>query len=253
MANVIKKETGKKRNTEVQLLRSHLKGYEDKLFAQAVNNQTYNEEELCVLAAERGLYTGNVNDMKNSVDALLRVMVDVLQDGGRVTLGGLLSAKFSVHGWVEDEHAPIDPENNRLYLDLAALPAAREMFEGIHVVNKGLAPVQNYIAQIIDSATKEKNLYITKNGIFTLLGRLIKIVGDPALVGLFFISPGAPAVSVKLMTKLATNDPSKLVGIVPELAPNRDWYLEVRTFYSGGGAPLKELRTIRSKFAVRQL
>jgi hypothetical protein len=39
---------------------------------------------------------------------------------------------------------------------------------------------------------------------------------------------------------------------VPELLPDRDWYLEVRTFYSHGGKLLKEMRVIRSKFAVRQ-
>jgi hypothetical protein len=101
--------------------------------------------------------------------------------------------------------------------------------------------------------TGEVNSFITKNGIFTLLGRRIKITGDPALVGLFFNALSAPTVSVKLMSKLATNDPSKLVGIVPELLPDRDWYVEVRTFYAGGGRLLKELRSIRSKFAVRPL
>jgi hypothetical protein len=72
-------------------------------------------------------------------------------------------------------------------------------------------------------------------------------------VGLYFISPGAPNITTRLQTKLAINDPSKLVGIVPELTPGRDWYLEVRTFYSHGGKLLKEMRAIRSKFAVRQL
>jgi hypothetical protein len=46
---------------------------------------------------------------------------------------------------------------------------------------------------------------------------------------------------------------ARLVGTIPELLPDRDWYVEVRTFFSGSaGKPLKEMRVIRSKFAVRQ-
>jgi hypothetical protein len=239
---------------EVALFGSHLEGYEDKLFARPVRNMRFTENGVCVSAKERGGFTGSLRDMENHVNAFLREMVYILRDGGRVSIGGLIEAKLDVGGWVEDEHAPIDPERNRLRLSLTALPGSSRLAEGLRVINTGLAPVQNYIAQIIDTETGAVNGYVTRHGIFTLLGHWIKILGDPALVGLFFVSPGAPGepdLTVKV-TSLAANKPSRLIGQVPELAPGRDWYAEVRTFYCYNGRPLKELRTVRSTFTVRQ-
>jgi hypothetical protein len=245
---------------EVALYESHLEGYAGKLFARPVRNVRYSEKQVCVSAKERGGFTGNLSDLENHVNVFLREMAFLLRDGGRIDLGGLLEAKLVVGGWVESEYAPIDPARNQLRLSLSPLPDARKLAEGVRVINCGLAPVQNYIAQLIDTETGTVNTYVTKHGIFTLLGHWIKIVGDPALAGLFFVSPGSPGahgapgepdLTVKVTSKLTINNPAKLIGVVPELAPGRDWYLEVRTFYCRNSKPLKVLRTIRSDFTVR--
>jgi hypothetical protein len=124
---------------------------------------------------------------------------------------------------------------------------------GIHVVNRGLAPFHDYIAEIIVAETGLVNGVITKDGIFTLLGNRIKIIGAGNKTGVFFFLPGTPNVSVKAAGQLAVNEPSRIVGKVPELAPGKDWYVEVRTYFSGSaGKPLKEMRAIRSKFTVQQ-
>jgi hypothetical protein len=238
---------------EMECRESHLKGFEDTLFATPVNNTTFNDMDICIAACKRGGFNGNPTDMYNSVTAYLREAGHAIRNGGRVNIGGLVEIGLSVSGVVESEFAPIDPKEHRLHLAARTLPGARALYAGVEIINRGMAPVQNYIAELIDAETNETNMFITKNGIFTLIGRRIRIFGDPALTGLFFFSPGAPAVNIKLSSKLSTNDPSKLVGIVPaSITPDRDWFIEVRTFYSGGGKPLKDLRIIRSKFAVRQ-
>jgi hypothetical protein len=239
---------------EVDIRENHLEGHEGTLFATPVNNTTFNDLDVCVAACKQGGFSGSVTDMHNAVTAYLRQTGHIMRNGGRVNIGGFVEIGIAVGGKVESEFAKIDQKTNRIHLGTRALPGARALYEGVEVINRGMAPDQNYIMAIIDTETGTTNLYITKNGIFTILGHRIKIVGDPALTGLYFFSPGTPTVTVKLTTKLATNDPSKLVGIVPEVGLNRDWYPEVRTFYSGSGSrPLKELRIIRSKFPVRQL
>jgi hypothetical protein len=50
----------------------------------------------------------------------------------------------------------------------------------------------------------------------------------------------------------AINTPKQIVGAVPELLSDRDWYVEVRACYSGGGKLLKYLRCLRSTFTVKQ-
>ncbi|MDR1232024.1 MAG: DUF4469 domain-containing protein [Spirochaetaceae bacterium] len=251
--SVNKKSKGILHDTAVNLYESHLEGYEGKLFARTVNDQIIGYERICDSAKERGGFTGNVQDLKNHVAVFFDEAGYLIKDGYRVNLGGLIGAGLDVGGWVENEYAPIDPETNKVRLGVWALPGSRDLVEGVNIVNKGLAPVQNYIMSIFDAETEESNLYLTKDGLFTLFGHRIKIVGDPNKTGVFFYLPGTPNVVTKAKGKLATNEPSKLVGRVPELTPGKDWYIEVRTFYSGNTSrPLKELRIIRSKFTIRQ-
>jgi hypothetical protein len=56
------------------------------------------------------------------------------------------------------------------------------------------------------------NDVVTKDGLFTLSGSYLKIAGDGNKVGVFFVMPGTPTVAIKVMSKLAANDPSKIVG-----------------------------------------
>jgi hypothetical protein len=251
--SVIDDDVLKVHDTEVLLYESHLEGYEGKLFARTLNDKTLGYKDICVSAKERGGFSGSVIDLEDHTVVFLREMAYLLRDGYRVNIGGLLEANLDVGGWVESEHAPLDPEKNKLRVSVKALPGGRKLVEGIHAVNRGLAPVQNYIAEIIDTETGEVNGFVTKDGIFTLIGHRIKVDGLASKVGVFFYLPGTPSVSVKAAGQLAVNEPSKLVGKVPELMPGKDWYVEVRTFFSGNSAkPLKEMRTIRSKFTVRQ-
>jgi hypothetical protein len=238
-------------DTEVLLYESHLEGYEGKLYARTLNDETVGYEKICVEAKERGGFTGNVEDLKNHTAVFLREMAYQLRDGRRVNIGGIFEASLDVGGWVEDEHSPIDPEENKLRVVVKPLAGARELVKGVRVVNRGLAPVQNYIMKIIDTETEDVNGYVTRDGLFSLFGHWIKIDGDDNKTGVVFYLPGTPATAIKA-GKLATNSPSKLVGKVPELPPGKDFYIEVRTFYSGGGRLLKELRAVRSKFTVHQ-
>ncbi|MDR2633429.1 MAG: DUF4469 domain-containing protein [Treponema sp.] len=181
--------------------------------------------------------------MKGHTAIFLQEMAHLLRDGYGVNIGGIFSARLNVGGWFASEFAPADKDLNKLSVSVHALPGARRLCEGVHVVNKGMAPVQGYIAEITDAETGLVNEVVTKDGIFTLSGN----------EGVFFILPGAPDQEIGVTAKLAVNGPSQIVGKAPELSPDKDWYVEVRTYFSGNSAkPLKELRTIRSKFTVRQ-
>jgi hypothetical protein len=93
---------------------------------------------------------------------------------------------------------------------------------------------------------------VTKGGIFAVTGDAIKVAGDNRDTGVYFYTLGSPNVSIKATAPLAVNDPKRIVGTVPELLADKNWYVEVRTYFSGGGTLLKEKRTIRSAFTVRQ-
>jgi hypothetical protein len=249
--SVIDDDVLKTHDTEVLLYESHLEGYEGKLFARTMHDKILTYEDVCVWAKERGGFTGRLEDLKDHTVAFLRAMVSLLRDGYGINIGDILEAVLHVSGWFENEYAQADKEKNRVSVRVRTLPGARKVTEGIRVVNRGRAPVQAYVAELIDTDSSTVNELVTKDGIFTILGRYLKIVGDDPKAGVFFVSPGSPDVAVKVTGKLAVNDPSKIMGKAPELLPDKDWYIEIRTYYSGTtGRPLKELRKIRSKFMV---
>ncbi|MDR0638204.1 MAG: DUF4469 domain-containing protein [Spirochaetaceae bacterium] len=155
-------------------------------------------------------------------------------------------------GVLGNEHGSVGKAKNKLFVRFRALCGLRKILGLIEVISEGMAETAGYIAEIEDAATGLVNDVLALGKMFTLWGGKIKIEGDPRKTGVFFCQPGSPAVAVKVSDNLAVNDPSKIVGIVPEPLPG-DWYIEVRAYYSGSaGKPLKEMRTIRSKFTVRQ-
>jgi hypothetical protein len=101
---------------EVEIRENHLEGHEGTLYAMPVNNTTFNDLDVCVLACNQGGFSGSVADMRNALNAYLRQTGNILRNGGRVNIGGFVEAGIAVGGKVEDEHAKIDRNTNRIHL-----------------------------------------------------------------------------------------------------------------------------------------
>jgi hypothetical protein len=87
---------------------------------------------------------------------------------------------------------------------------------------------------------------------FRLSGHLIKVMGDSPKVGVSFIRPGSPDLRVSVQGNFAENEPSRIIGIVPDLPPGDDFFVEVRTFFSGHGSRLlNDMASIRSEFTIK--
>jgi hypothetical protein len=236
----------------VKLYPSNLPAKEGKLFARRVHEQILSYEDVCTAAKKRGGFTGNLDDLKNHVAVFLREVVYQLCDGYGVDFGGLFEVFLSVLGDFENEYEPVDKEKHQTDVHFKMLSALHERISLVEVVCEGLADSGGYIAEIRDAVTDSLNGIITKGGIFYLFGDKIKVAGNPDDTGVYFFAPGSPDVSIKVTAKLGLNNPTRIIGIVPDLPPGKDWFVEVRTNYSSNNQkPLKAARTIRSPFTVR--
>ena len=237
----------------VRLYPAHLPGQEDELIARTVNEKALSYEEVCVAAKERGGFTGSLEDLKDHTAIFLREAAYQLCDGFGVNFGGIFSVYPNVGGVFENERAPVNKDKHKVNFHFRALNSLRKIADRIEVISEGLADSGGYIVDIVDVTTGLMNDVVTKDGIFMLSGDKIRVVGAADKTGVYFFSPGSPDASIKVTANLAINDPSKIIGTVPELSPNKDWYVEVRTNFSGNTSILlKETRTIRSKFTVKQ-
>ena len=237
----------------VKLYPNNLPGRKSELVARTVNEKTLLCEEVNAAAKERGGYTGNLDSLNEHTAIFLREAAHQLCDGFGVNFGGLFTVYPNVGGVFGNERDLVDKTKHKVSFRFRMLHGLRQLADHIEVISEGLADSSGYIAQLEDVATDQVNDVVTKGGIFILSGEKLKVVGDSDKIGVFFCTPDSPTESVKVPGNLAINEPSRIVGTVPELLPDKDWYVEVRTFFSGASAnPLKEMRAVRSKFTVKQ-
>jgi hypothetical protein len=234
----------------VKLYPSNLPGREGKWIARTENERTLTYQEVCKLAKERGGFSGNLDDLTEHSAVFLREAVYQVCDGFGVNFGGLFTMYPNVSGEFDDEHSPVDKEKNKLTVHVRILDALRRAIEGIQVENLGAADTGGKIFSLKDITTDSVNDVVTKGGMFALSGQQIKVLGDSPKVGVSFIRPGSPDLRVAVQGNLAENEPSKIIGIVPELPPGDEFFVEVRTFYAHGKQS-KEMSSIRSEFTVK--
>lgn len=105
------------------------------------------------------------------------------------------------------------------------------------------------ITQVIDAETEEIDGVITPGNTITIVGNKIRCVAaDGSSTGVVrFIN--AETLEVTEVTKLALNNPSKVILIVPAALTAGTYTLQIDTYYSSSGSVLKSVRTI--EYAVQ--
>ena len=78
------------------------------------------------------------------------------------------------------------------------------------------------------------------------------MAGDDPECGVYFEPVLEPGRLVKVgFDKLAENNPTKIIGIVPALKAHTEYKPVIFTRYSGGDTVLKEIRKITSGFVLK--
>jgi hypothetical protein len=242
-------------STDIVTHASNLKGQEHVYYAVTVNDHVHTVTDVCVSAKEHGGFTGNVDDLINHVWVFLREVVHLLRDGYGINMGGLLELKLHVGGSLATPDAQPTPEANPVTIRVRQLSGAAKTVEGIHIVNRGLAPVPARIETVTDFKTGAVNDILTPGGPFTLEGVMMKIAGTPAPddpLGVSFVSEDTPAIEIAVTGNLILNKPTKIIGTTPNLPPGKPLRIRIRTKYTGSGTLLQETRVITSSFTVQR-
>ncbi len=161
------------------------------------------------------------------------VMTDLCQFIPRI-LGAFPSAE-----------AQFDPEVNRLTFDIILSKEMRERLKTVKTINLGAKQDVTHIGLVTDTLTDKTDGAITPSDDIRVEGTRIKVVGDAAGVGVYFV-PEDGKNPVKVTRKLTQNDPKQLLVRVPAL-PDGKYTLRIVTQYSNSTQLLKEPRTIEYK------
>lgn len=149
-----------------------------------------------------------------------------------------------ITGSFDSVDAPFDPAIHRLTFDVIFTKTMREGLKNVKTINLGAKADVARIGVVTDTLTGLFDGTITPNEDIMISGDLIKVAGDEAVVGIFFVAEGGEA--VKVARRLTQNDPGKIIARVPALGDG-NYVLRIVTQYSTNKQQLKEPRTLEYK------
>jgi hypothetical protein len=224
---------------EAKLYPNYLGKGEGAYVARAKAEAPLTLEDVCAAAKNRGGFTGQYEDLVEHAHVLINEVIYQLLDGFSVQMGSFFSIHTRIGGTYHGANDHISPEN--LHITFRELKHLKELLGKVDIVNEGVAGDGAYIDEIIDVHTESLNSALTPNNMVHIMGHKIKVEGEGAEVGVWFVSQTDGA-RVKITEHLGINRGTEIFGLIPPLAAGT-YKLEIVTFHTGS-APLKEPRTV---------
>jgi hypothetical protein len=239
----------------VKLYESQLPKMKGQHFAKTINGRTLKNGDIAALIVERRGTKWKLAELKDAFRLYCREICIQLCDGYAINVGGLFSLRPHVKGVVNRLRKGILEEKHRLGFHFSVLSELNEAAEHIVIEVVDLAGTGAFIDTFTDVKTGLVNQKATPGGQFILAGVKIMVAGAGANagpgIGLSFVSTDSPPVEVEVTEAFAVNSALRIVGIIPDLPPGKQWTVEVRTRFSNVSTMLKEARTIASGFTVQ--
>jgi len=234
----------------VKLYPNYLPNVEGVYIARTSSDASLNIEKVCAALKNRGGYGGDYEDLVEGVKQFFDEMAYQLCDGFSVNTG-----YFSVHPNVGGTFNSVNdihdhkkhPVTFRYHTNLKL----RKLIELTNVVIDGISDGSGWIDEFLDTEAEAVNTIFTTGDHFILHGHKIKVAGDDPGVGVYFVPARHPDEAVKV-TRIVENNPSKIIGVIPETEYS-EYRVEVRTQFAGSGSiSLKTIRAITSSFILEK-
>ncbi len=211
-------------------------------FTARVNSErSLTVSEICQSAARRGGADIAAASMQHGVELFLKEMAYQLCDGFSVNTG-YFTATPLIKGVFNSPGETFDPKKHSLLFQFNQGETLRKALANIEVQITGVAESGLMITQVTDMKSGSVNHLLTVNRNLKINGYKLKIVGDNAANGVYFVSQANGKRTRVEDSDVVTNHPSELMIVIPQL-PAGQYLLEVTTQYAGGTL-LKEPRTV---------
>ena len=168
------------------------------------------------------------------------IILEALLNGDSVTTD-LCQFSPRILGAFENSDAQFDPAIHKLTFDIVPTKKLRDALKNVKVINMGTKADVARIRLVTDTLTGLFDGSITASEDIMITGNNIKITGDEAVVGVFFVA--GDGTTTKVTRRLTQNDPSKVIARVPALADG-SYTLRIVTQFSQSSTTLKEARTL---------
>jgi len=235
---------------EAQLYPNHLAGGENTYLAKNTREKTINVDAVCAAMRNRGGYDGSHEEAVKTVNHFFKEMMYQLCDGFSVNTGWF-TVNAHIGGLFHSVKETFDPQKHHVTFKFHMLKAMRKLTSLIEVIVSDHVEETAYISDFRDMEDPEDSRLFEPGHVCEIVGRRIKIEGDPAEVGLWIVPVLDSTKAVKI-TRVVSNNATR-IEFIPEATGHSENRLEIRTRFSGSGnTPLAALRTITSPFTISE-
>ena len=231
-----------RRRIKAWLYRNPLVADRDDYLIRPVSERTLAVKDICETAVKRGDADISASAMEHAVNLFHKEMGYQLCDGFSINTGWYMAGPL-VRGLADNPKERYDKEKHTLLFEFHQGSLLRKELETVEVEFLGVANTGPIIAEVIDVKTGSVNDLLTPNRNLRIAGYKIKIAGDNAANGVYFVNRTTAERTRIDDSDIAFNNPSALVVVIPEMETGT-YLLEVTTQYgSNKKTLLKEPRT----------
>jgi len=233
----------------VRLYPNYLNSVKGAYIAKTNNQRALSIEDICTAMKTRGDFTGNYDVLVDYVRQYNDEVAYQLCDGYSVS-NSYYTVYPNIGGCFNTANEEYDKKNHPISFRFTTMKKLRDLINYIAVEVEGIANVAGYIDTYTDNEENSVNgLYVPGN-MFSIRGHKIKLAGESASVGVYFVPADDSSKAVKV-TRIAENNPSKIIGIAPSTGYLQN-KIEVRTHFSTSKVLLKTMKTITSDFLLEE-
>lgn len=209
--------------------------------ARVSSERTLDISSICSSAANRGGADVSAATMEHSVKLFFKETKYQLYDGYSINVGGYFTASPVIKGVFNSPTETFNTDKHSIGFQFIQGDALRSDLSSIEVDILGVADSSISISQVTDVKTNSVNDKLTPNRNLKIKGYKVKLAGDNATVGVYFVNQTTGERTKVDSTDMVNNNPSELVIVIPELVAGT-YKVEVTSQFSGA-VLLKEPRT----------
>jgi len=151
----------------------------------------------------------------------------------------LFNTSFSISGVFESAMDTFDGNRHKLNINLTKGTLLRDAEKNVKLEKTAARAPNPTIQEVKDSISGAVNERLTASGVVEIRGYNLRIEGDDALCGLWFIAEDGTQTKAAVIIE---NRPARIMAMIPALPPMK-YQVKVVTRYSGGGKPLADPKT----------
>lgn len=198
--------------------------------ARVQSERSLGVKEICESAANRGGADVSASAMQHATELFLKEMAYQLCDGYSVNTG-YFTANTQIRGVFDSPAETFKSDKHSLLFQFNQGERLRSEIPGIEVSIMGLADSSAAILQVKDMKSGTLNDTLTPGRNLKISGSKIKIAGEDAANGIFFINTATQVRTVVPADDMVDNNPSEVMIIIPDLAAGT-YTLEIITQFS---------------------